>query len=137
MTMIDEERDIVEVISENIRRYMKENDVLLTKVCNEVGTQTVRNMIYKNTTNGCSVRSLQKIAKSLGVKTIDLVEDWSEQMFLDGAKFSLYTLILFVLVCGEFKLGDYSVTDNKILKWFLITMYSLGVAAIIIRNSQG
>lgn len=56
-------------------------------------------------------------------------------MFWDGVRFSLYTLILFVLVFGEFKLGDYNVTDNKILKWFLITMYGLGVAAIIIRNS--
>lgn len=56
-------------------------------------------------------------------------------MFWDGAKFSLYTLFLFNLVFGEVKLGDYSVTDNKTLKWFLITKCGLDVAAIIVRNS--
>jgi len=74
----DGKRDIVEVISDNMRMYMKINKVSLHQVCSKVGTQTTRNMLYKNTTNGCSVRSMQKIAEALGIKTIDLIEDWSE-----------------------------------------------------------
>ena len=36
-------------------------------------------MLTKKTTNGCSILSLQKIAMALGVSTIDLVEDWTEE----------------------------------------------------------
>lgn len=79
LTMIpDGERNVITVVRENIERYMELNSVSrqdLRKLC---GNQTVDNMLNDNTVNGCSIISLQRIAGALGIKTIDLIEDWSE-----------------------------------------------------------
>ena len=45
----------------------------------EVGTATIQKIMNKNTKYGCGIRTLQRIAAALEVKTIDLVEDWSEE----------------------------------------------------------
>ncbi|MDR2278908.1 MAG: hypothetical protein LBE23_13710 [Vagococcus sp.] len=45
----------------------------------EVGSKTIQNLLRKETKHGCSIRTLQRIATALEVKTIDLVEDWSEE----------------------------------------------------------
>jgi hypothetical protein len=45
----------------------------------EVGSKTILNLLRKETTHSCSIKMLQRIAVALKVKTIDLVEDWSEE----------------------------------------------------------
>lgn len=76
---MNEERSIIDVVSENINRYMKLNNIQRRHLEQEVGGATIQNMLTKKTTNGCSILSLQKIAMTLGVSTIDLVEDWTEE----------------------------------------------------------
>lgn len=76
---MNEERSIIDVVSENINRYMKLNNIQRRHLEQEVGGATIQNMLTKKTTNGCSILSLQKIAMALGVSTIDLVEDWTEE----------------------------------------------------------
>lgn len=72
------ERNIIDVVNENMNRYMELNNIKRKHLEKEIGSATIQNMLTKKTTNGCSILSLQKIAKALGVKTIDLIEDWSE-----------------------------------------------------------
>lgn len=76
---MNEERSIIDVVSENINRYMKLNNIQRRHLEQEVGGATIQNMLTKKTTNGCSILSLQKIAMALGVSTIDLVEDWTDE----------------------------------------------------------
>ncbi|MGY3766825.1 hypothetical protein ACWOAH_09900 [Vagococcus vulneris] len=72
------ERYIIDVVVDNMNRYMEQNNVSKKMLEVDVGSATIQNMLRKKTTNGCSIRSLQRIAQSLGVSTIDLVEDWEE-----------------------------------------------------------
>ena len=71
------ERPINTVIAENIQRYMTEKEIKLTKLANELGTSTTDTRRILNGGNITIIR-LQQIAQVLGVKTIDLVEDWKE-----------------------------------------------------------
>lgn len=72
------ERNVITVVRENIERYMELNDVSRDSLKKMCGNGTIDNMLDDNTVNGCSIISLQRIAGALGVKTIDLVEDWSD-----------------------------------------------------------
>lgn len=45
----------------------------------EIGSKSIQNLLRKETMYGCGIRMLQRIALALEVKTIDLVEDWSEK----------------------------------------------------------
>lgn len=73
------ERDIVDIVVDNINRYLKEKNMKQWQLEVEVGTATIQKIMNKNTKHGCGIRTLQRIAIALDVKTIDLVEDWSEE----------------------------------------------------------
>lgn len=74
------ERDIVDIVVDNINRYLKEKNMKQWQLEVEVGTATIQKIMSKNTKHGCGIRTLQRIriAVALEVKTIDLVEDWSD-----------------------------------------------------------
>lgn len=76
--MIAMERDIVDIVVDNINRYLKEKNMKQWQLEVEVGTATIQKIMNKNTKHGCGIRTLQRIAAALEVKTIDLVEDWSD-----------------------------------------------------------
>lgn len=76
--MIAMERDIVDIVVDNINRYLKEKNMKQKHLEDEVGSKTIQNLLRKETKHGCSIRMLQRIAAALEVKTIDLVEDWSD-----------------------------------------------------------
>ena len=77
--MINVERDIVDVVVENINRYLKEKNMNQKYLEDEIGSKSIQNLLRKETKHGCGIRTLQRIALALEVKTIDLVEDWSEE----------------------------------------------------------
>lgn len=76
--MIAMERDIVEIVVDNINRYLKEKNMKQWQLEVEVGSKSIQDLLNKKTKHGCSIRMLQRIAIALEVNTIDLVEDWSD-----------------------------------------------------------
>lgn len=74
------ERRIEVVLGENIERYFLESDYSsMTAFANDLGCDSAR---LKKVIEGkavFSVQILQRAAKLLNIKTIDLIEDWSEQ----------------------------------------------------------
>lgn len=72
------ERSIIDVVVENIEMYMETRGITRNQLKVLCGNATVDNLLYFKSVNGCSLVSLQRIAGALGVKTLDLIEDWSE-----------------------------------------------------------
>lgn len=75
------ERPIEQVIGENIKRYFEQQDKSLTAICHEVyhtPSTTQLKKIMAGEANPSTIK-LQEMACALGVKTMDLVEDWSEE----------------------------------------------------------
>ncbi|MGX7211299.1 XRE family transcriptional regulator [Enterococcus innesii] len=74
------ERPIEIVLGENIERYFLQSDYSsLTAFANDLGCDSTR---VKNVIEGKAVFSaqiLQRAARLLNIKTIDLVEDWGEE----------------------------------------------------------
>ncbi|OUZ34418.1 hypothetical protein A5885_002149 [Enterococcus sp. 8E11_MSG4843] len=74
------ERPVELVIGENIERYFLESDYSsLTAFANDLGCDSTR---VKKVIEGkavFTVQILQRAAKLLNIKTIDLIEDWSDQ----------------------------------------------------------
>lgn len=74
------ERPIEIVLGENIERYFLQSDYRsLTAFANDLGCDSTR---VKNAIEGKAVFSaqiLQRAARLLNIKTIDLVEDWCEE----------------------------------------------------------
>ncbi|ANY13521.1 hypothetical protein BCY75_05785 [Latilactobacillus curvatus] len=74
------ERNIVEIVRENVVRYMAEAGMKKFDLAMVVGgTAGIQRLIDGGSVNGPTIVTLQKIAMALGVKTIDLVEDWSDE----------------------------------------------------------
>lgn len=73
------ERDIRLVVEENVRHYMKENNVRRKELTASLGQQTISNVLSGNGNHGYSIVTVQRLAEVLGVKTIDLLEDWSDE----------------------------------------------------------
>lgn len=74
------EINIVEIVRENVVRYMVEAGMKKFDLATAVGgTAVIQRLIDGGTVNGPTIVTLQKIAMALGVKTIDLVEDWSDE----------------------------------------------------------
>lgn len=74
----DGERLLTEVVWENIEKYRKEKKLSVTDLCKKVG-YTSSNYIKNRREKGQIMpNTIQKFAGVLGVKTIDLIEDWSE-----------------------------------------------------------
>nr|DAZ18282.1 MAG TPA: regulatory protein [Caudoviricetes sp.] len=76
----EDERPIEIVMGENIERYFLKSDYSsMTAFANDLGCDSAR---LKKVIEGkavFSVQILQRAAKLLNIKTIDLIEDWSEQ----------------------------------------------------------
>lgn len=73
------ERPIEKVIGENIERYFLESDFTsFTAFADIVKLDSMRVKRVMSGEASVSVQKLQQIAFALGVKTIDLIEDWAE-----------------------------------------------------------
>ncbi|MFW3538011.1 hypothetical protein [Vagococcus fluvialis] len=80
LTKIPEgERLISEVVWENIDRYRSEKRITVSTLCLKVGYQTSEYIKNKKSGKQIRLNTIQKFAWALGVKTLDLFEDWSEQ----------------------------------------------------------
>lgn len=75
------ERPIEQTVGENVTRYFEQQDKSLSAISHEVyHTQSTSQLkkIMAGKANS-STKKLQEIACALGVKTMDLIEDWSEE----------------------------------------------------------
>lgn len=80
LTKIPEgERLISEVVWENIDRYRSEKRITVSTLCLKVGYQTSEYIKNKKSGKQIRLNTIQIFAWALGVKTLDLFEDWSEQ----------------------------------------------------------
>lgn len=73
------ERPLWDVVRENLHRYVDESNKTPHKISQDAGFRdaTILNRVMKG--NGkTGLTGLQQLAKGLGIKTIDLFEDWSE-----------------------------------------------------------
>lgn len=76
--MEEQEREINHVIGENIERYIHEKQVTKSMIKQKTGIDGKRfNLILKGEVS-VTTKKLQEIAQILEVKTLDLLEDWSE-----------------------------------------------------------
>lgn len=76
--MEEQEREINHVIGENIERYIYEKHVTKSMIKRQTGIDGKRfNLILKGEVS-VTTKKLQEIARILEVKTLDLLEDWSE-----------------------------------------------------------
>ena len=73
------ERDIRIVVADNVKRYMAENGVNRRKLGLAIGFASVGRILDGSTVNGCTIMTLQRTAEVLGVKIIDLIEDWGDE----------------------------------------------------------
>ena len=76
--MPEGEREIQEVVYENLERYRKEKVFTKKELCEraEYSYQSYINMSELRTQ--IRLTTIQKFAYALGIKTIDLFEDWSD-----------------------------------------------------------
>ena len=76
--MPENERPILIVLGENLERYRKEKGMSKKKLCEEA--DFTYQQYNKLITGEASTRidTLQRFAYALDIKTIDLIEDWSE-----------------------------------------------------------
>lgn len=72
------ERDIRIVIWENIEKYRIESDISAMALCKKVGYDHSSYYKNKKSPTSISLPVLQRFAFFLNVKTIDLIEDWSD-----------------------------------------------------------
>lgn len=73
------ERPIKIVIGQNVERYFLDSEFSsLSKFADSIGLDTVRVRKIMAGESSVSVEKLQQIAAVLNIKTLDLIEDWSE-----------------------------------------------------------
>lgn len=73
------ERPIEIVIGENIERYFKQSEYSsISPFAKDVGCDSIRMRKVMEGKAVFSVQILQRVARILDIKTIDLFEDWSE-----------------------------------------------------------
>ncbi|MBO0477945.1 helix-turn-helix domain-containing protein [Vagococcus sp. DIV0080] len=73
------ERDLKVVVWENIEKYRKERDLSQIELCKLVGYNSVQYSKNKKRPKSVTFPVLQRFAYILRVKTIDLIDDWSEE----------------------------------------------------------
>ncbi len=73
------ERPINQIIGENIQRYMEERGISKLAFKKETGLDGKRFRLLLKGEIGITTRKLQEIALVLDVKTLDLLEDWTEE----------------------------------------------------------
>ena len=74
----EDERPIRQVIGENVEKYFKSSEYQsLTNFAKDVGLDSVRIKKVMSGEYGVTADKLQLIAGVLGIKTTDLIDDWS------------------------------------------------------------
>jgi transcriptional regulator with XRE-family HTH domain len=72
-------RDIKVIVGENAKRYREVMGLSITQLAKKIGLSWGSLSKIENGERNCSLEKAQTIANALGVKVIDLVEDWSEE----------------------------------------------------------
>lgn len=72
-------RDIKVIVGENVKRYREEAGISINKLKRQVSYSWQDLTKFEAGERNCSLDKLQALAEALGVKVIDLVEDWSEE----------------------------------------------------------
>lgn len=67
------------VIGENIKRFRKENGWSYSKLALEVKLNTTLIQEYESGLRNLSANKLDDFARVLGIKPLDLLEDWNEE----------------------------------------------------------
>lgn len=72
------ERPIMQVFWENVEKYRLENEINHSELCRKVGTDGPSYFRNKAEFRNIMPSTMQRYAWALGVKTLDLFEDWSD-----------------------------------------------------------
>ncbi|MGX7025852.1 helix-turn-helix domain-containing protein [Vagococcus hydrophili] len=77
--MPEGERLITEVLWDNLEDYRVKNKMTVSELCKKAGYSKANYFSYKKKRTPINLTTIQRLAWALGVKTLDLFEDWSEQ----------------------------------------------------------
>lgn len=67
------------VVGENIKRYREEKGMNITQLSQEMGVPPHHVTRYEKAKTNISADKIDQFAYALGVKPLDLLEDWSEE----------------------------------------------------------
>lgn len=75
---MSEPRDIMTIVGENVRKYRLECGMSSRAFAASFGTSTTRTRQIESGMANLQIRTVAQIAETLGVKVIDLLEDWED-----------------------------------------------------------